>query len=309
MILTTQAEDFFGTIIAPLKPYRLEINYDAGDLGLVQESTLELLYFDGNSWHLERSVQYDAAANKVTAEPDHFGSWALVGSAKWQTNLPIISSHALQTDLVLKSMEITQAVQSLDNSVPLVNGRPAVVRVDVRTNSYNPVDEVSLILEGSRSGSPLPGSPMRVDNWTVFNQAVRGNLSHSFNVHLPAKWSRVSAAIPLPVNQEITAVGLWEEGRLIAERKLLNETAGQPPASISIYRQDDSLTLNWSPANRLALIRFKPDNSSQLNTLGIDNEDGKLTIPKTPLLEGAGTFEVNIAGLGTESLTQHWSGI
>lgn len=81
-------------------------------------------------------------------------------------------------------LEVTQAIQEVGNSLPLVADKDTVVRV------YPQVQAEALIkvyLYGQRSGVDLPGSPM-VALATVPDAIDRGALSHTANFLLPDSW-------------------------------------------------------------------------------------------------------------------------
>jgi hypothetical protein len=69
--------------------YSVTIQYTAGQLGLVDESTLALYYWDGSGWVHEPSSQVNITANVVTATPNHFSVWAVLGETNW-LSLPLI---------------------------------------------------------------------------------------------------------------------------------------------------------------------------------------------------------------------------
>ena len=60
-------------------PFEIEFQYDTASKGPAIESTLALYYWDGAQWLVEPSSTVDLANNKVTATPDHFSVWAVLG--------------------------------------------------------------------------------------------------------------------------------------------------------------------------------------------------------------------------------------
>lgn len=91
-------------------------------------------------------------------------------------------------DLTISGLEVTQAVQRPDNSVPLVSGRPTMVRIYAQTNSPGSGAGVYASLAGSRNGTPLPGSPLQVGPGSVSATPARGVYTSTFNALLPASW-------------------------------------------------------------------------------------------------------------------------
>jgi hypothetical protein len=68
-----------GEPVQLLTAYSLIIEYTQAEEGPAIESTLGLYYWDGQGWVLEPSAVLDVAANKITASPDRFGLWAVLG--------------------------------------------------------------------------------------------------------------------------------------------------------------------------------------------------------------------------------------
>ncbi|UQU62305.1 hypothetical protein COUCH_25115 [Couchioplanes caeruleus] len=105
----------------------------------------------------------------------------------------------------LDALEVTQSVQDLDNSVPLVAAKPTVVRAYLST----PGDPVRTLgrLRGFAGGRELPGSPL-----TAVNDAPgvlvdddlandRASLDRTLNFNLPASWTaqgQTELALELP---------------------------------------------------------------------------------------------------------------
>jgi hypothetical protein len=65
--------------LAPGKTYSLTIHYIHPELGMVDESSLALYYWNGNAWVAEPSSLLDTTANSVSSTPNHFGIWAVLG--------------------------------------------------------------------------------------------------------------------------------------------------------------------------------------------------------------------------------------
>src|SRR5262245_58576247 len=71
------------------------------------------------------------------------------------------TAAAAPVDVEIGHFEITQGLQNKANSVPLVAGRPTVVRIFPRVvGSGGPVAGVSGRLHAFRDGTELPGSPI-----------------------------------------------------------------------------------------------------------------------------------------------------
>ncbi len=101
--------------------------------------------------------------------------------------LPVIS-RLVYTDLSVSSLEITQAVQTPTNSVPLVAGRPTVLRVYPHTNTLDPITGVSISISATRNSQSLPGSPITLGPTNVVVNPTRADINSSFNARLPGDW-------------------------------------------------------------------------------------------------------------------------
>ena len=56
------------------------------------EETLALYSWDGSQWVKEPSSVVDTAANMVTAHPNHFSRWAVLGETR-RVYLPLVLRH------------------------------------------------------------------------------------------------------------------------------------------------------------------------------------------------------------------------
>jgi hypothetical protein len=101
--------------------------------------------------------------------------------------LPLVVKQA-NLDLTIATLEVTQAIQTPTNSVPIVTGRPTVVRVYAKTNASLPATNVHVAIVGYRNDVQLPSSPLYVGPRTVTQTWSRADLNSSFNVQLPQNW-------------------------------------------------------------------------------------------------------------------------
>ncbi len=95
-------------------------------------------------------------------------------------------------DLTVKRIEVVQATQDEDNSIPLVQDKYTAARVFVDTGSvsYDAVPNVAGVLRGYRGGDELPLSPLWPDNWriTASKRATRAEQNAALNFFLPEAW-------------------------------------------------------------------------------------------------------------------------
>lgn len=78
-----------GETAQPLGIYTITVSYDEQDRGVVVEDSLGLYYWDGERWIREPSSSVDTVANIVTATPDHFSLWAVLGETR-KVYLPLV---------------------------------------------------------------------------------------------------------------------------------------------------------------------------------------------------------------------------
>jgi len=71
------------------KTYTVTIAYSDAEKGATIEDTLALYYWDGSQWVKEPSSVVDVAANTVTAHPNHFSLFAVLGETR-RAYLPVV---------------------------------------------------------------------------------------------------------------------------------------------------------------------------------------------------------------------------
>jgi len=92
-------------------------------------------------------------------------------------------------------LEVTQAVQQPDNSVPLIADRTTFVRFSLTSTVAHA--DVSAWLYGTRDGVALPGSPIAALNnpRTLSPTVDRAVLGDTFNFQLPSSWQSGNVAL------------------------------------------------------------------------------------------------------------------
>jgi len=82
-------DDTTGQPVQPSQPYTVTIQYTDAEKGSAIEDTLALYYWNGTQWVKESTSQVDTANNTVTATPDHFSVWAVLGETN-SIYLPLV---------------------------------------------------------------------------------------------------------------------------------------------------------------------------------------------------------------------------
>ena len=90
-------------------------------------------------------------------------------------------------------VEITQVVQDVNNSIPLVADKPTAGRVSVKTTGVTTAQPVVEYLYGRRGNADLPGSPLAQLIYAP-TTVTRGNLQDSGNFLLPPSWTQSGEA-------------------------------------------------------------------------------------------------------------------
>jgi hypothetical protein len=145
------------------------------------------------------------AASAMAAYGPHVFGGGTVTVARTTGEFTSMISGCVADPLRLESLQVTQVVQDWDNSVPLVDAKPTVVRAFLETIEGDPV-RTSGRLRGTRGGSELPGSPLTALNGgsgvLVDDDAApdRDDLEATLNFALPAAWTTgdVELSLELP---------------------------------------------------------------------------------------------------------------
>jgi len=122
-----------------------------------------------------------------------FGGGAVTFVNSYVEFANVLAASCLNPELELIAIEVNQAIQDWQNSVPLIRDKTTYVRVHVRTKAQTP-RRATVRLHGTRDGNPLEGSPLTPINPEGSIEAQpqltyeRGNLNHSLNFSLPRSW-------------------------------------------------------------------------------------------------------------------------
>ena len=120
--------------------------------------------------------------------------------------LPLIVRNIVPTlDLIADNIELTQAVQTASQTVPLVAGRKTALRFYAHTDQTSATPNVLISVRAERSGAELPGSLLILGPGTISPAWSRSNLSTSFNTYLPDGWlsGQVNLTVTLNPDRQI----------------------------------------------------------------------------------------------------------
>jgi hypothetical protein len=189
----------------------------------------------GGGWN--RTIDLSFAAQWVAFVGNDFGwpdayLWNLPQT--WGTAYLSSTPAVTGNDLAITSMEVTQSIQDLANSMPLIRGKRTFVRVSLSTTAN--VNAVAARLFGSVNGLSL-GSPLvplnpggRINAITTPTRTVEND---SFLFELPGTW--ISSAQPVVLRAEINPT------HALPENNFTNNSLSTAP-------------LSFLPANTLTII-------------------------------------------------------
>ncbi|MEM7533600.1 MAG: Ig-like domain-containing protein [Chloroflexota bacterium] len=109
------------------------------------------------------------------------------------TPAPPPVAESVDYDLSIRYVEFNQAIQTSDNSVPLVAGKPLVARINVgMRGTSGDVEDVTAELRAYRNGVELPESPLKPFNpdgrITAKIAPDRANMDDTLNFAFPESW-------------------------------------------------------------------------------------------------------------------------
>ncbi|MCB9137793.1 MAG: Ig-like domain-containing protein [Caldilineaceae bacterium] len=93
------------------------------------------------------------------------------------------------------AIEVTQAIQDRQNSLPLVANKRTVARVYARTSGVSEAQPAAVYLYASVLGVDLPGSPLAQLHYAPSESIDRADVFDTANFQLPASWANGSGAI------------------------------------------------------------------------------------------------------------------
>jgi hypothetical protein len=162
-------------------------------------------------------------------------------------------------DLAVDSWEVTQAIQSPANDVPLVANKPTFVRLYARKLSGPNVFAVEARLYGrTAAGTPLPGSPLAPINGTQGFTADntppdRTDPNAGWLFQLPEEWTRAGV---IQLSPQIDPRGVWNDpnraNNALAYQSL-NFIAKPPVCLVFIPVRTDPPVQMFTPAHWFAI--------------------------------------------------------
>ncbi|GIK58081.1 MAG: hypothetical protein HND44_10155 [Chloroflexi bacterium] len=138
----------------------------------------------------------------------------LFAGSDYAIYLPLVTKP-VSKDLTVTGVEITQAIQRADNSVPLVANRNTVVRVFAEAPVGGPINNVVVRLTAVRNGSTI--GQMNSAPTTIPIDATRDNFNSSVNFQLPAGWLSGNVNLTATIDPDNTVPEANENNNTISQ--------------------------------------------------------------------------------------------
>lgn len=225
------------------------------------------------------AVETDAEPSAPTATPTVMPT-ATPTIPPTNTPFPVTPIPTLVTNYALTAVEVTQGIQDLQNSVPLIRGKAAWVRAHVKRTTGNHAPAVSAqlwrIVNGARSGDPIyPSNPS--GKLIPLNTPNRSQLNDAFYFPVPAAWLNASTLqVEVEVNPQVLnrcnlprPFCLFYWWRVVDEtsysdnilRSSLLNLQSVPPLRLQLYNvvygKKVGNTTNWYQANNTQLFEIE----------------------------------------------------
>ena len=144
-----------------------------------------------------------------------------------------LSASAITRDLMANNWEVTQAIQNIANSAPLVAGKTTYVRFYATQASGPSAAVVEAKLYGTRNGVPLAGSPLAAVNGarslTTGGTFDRARLNDGWYFLLPTAWTDGTVALRAEVDPRLAYTDPNRENNAISANVIFQK---QPPVCV-----------------------------------------------------------------------------
>ncbi|MCA9956727.1 MAG: hypothetical protein KC434_18485, partial [Anaerolineales bacterium] len=181
---------------------------------------------------------------------------AVSGKITGGNNAP--AANVLVSIMHIEGLEVTQAVQNVYNTIPLVQDKDTIARIYAPANGPTSPVAVPILLNGTRNNVALPDSPLTVGPMNLANKTApsRGEYDSSFNILLPTTW--LSGDVTLTAELDLSA------GYADMTDANGNFTLNLPPGTYTIQPQKEGVT--FLPSSRtVTLPTSQPVNFTMLD--------------------------------------------
>lgn len=276
-------DNLTGNKLETAHPFDINIKLNTEETAQIELSTLTPYIWENEAWQKLPLMSARSDDEGITIRLNKLTPWILAAipkAANHQVYLPIVASS--DKDLRIMQVEVNQVIQTPGNDIPLIAGKPTMIRVHASTTAGTPVNNVYLSVSATRNGVSLLGSPIRLGPWAVFPEPNRSEYRGSFNTLLPLDW-------------------LYGDVKLITQL----ESSGQHDADPSNNQHETNMHFTTTPAMDIKVvpIRFTDSTTGKVYeaVLTEDFSDDVLSIYPMEKLNISFHVPINYSGdLGTD---------
>ena len=157
--------------------------------------------------------------------------------------------NPLSVKLEASAVHLTQAVQTLGGDIPLIAGRPALLRVFVtgdKTSFYRPRPLATF----HRAGAPIHTMPLDPASDRIPLEAEEGRLDRSFNGVVPGRVLQPGVELVVELDPDgIVPADPGSDRRVPAEGRLKLDVVAVPPLGLTVvpvlHSADTQAALSW----------------------------------------------------------------
>jgi hypothetical protein len=191
--------------------------------------------------------------------------------------LPFISKSPSPTfDLTIDWLEITQAIQTASNDVPLVASRTTVMRAYAKTDQPGGTENIHVSLSAWQGGIQLPDSPLVLGPNVISPSPSQANINSSINFQLPQSWLSGQVTIEATVDSSHVLFETNENNNTTSLTLNFNSVPSLDVKIIPIHYYHDSNPNDYYPAVSQDII-----SNDVWNLYPVDNVNISFHSPKT----------------------------
>lgn len=180
-----------GTVtIVPKVPWGWSISFQRHRVWELGIDLAEINAGAGNLVHFGLRVSSPAEGFTTHYPGDYLGDFSEMKVVRLANHVPYLIDTQASLGLTQNPLEVTQAIQTPDNALPLVAHKKTAARVYVYNRRSTFAQPVRVYLYGRKGDLELPGSPLAQHFFapSALNPD-RANLQHSANFAIPASWA------------------------------------------------------------------------------------------------------------------------
>lgn len=232
-------------------------------------------------------------------------------TARTTTEFTTLISGCVADPSHLQALEVTQSIQDLDNSVPLVAYKDTVVRAYLTTTGEP--QRVTGSLRGFRNGVELAGSPLTPVNARGVlvdgdYLSDRGSLSQTLNFELPDSWLAGTIGLALELPGGVTCATPGEGAIPCATAASFGEGLTYDVEYIGFYWNDDGVEV----ATTTAQLKEQHERAISLLPVGSDMRYNTRTVellrPATKVNTALSALRV-LQHINNSSAPKRWHGV